>query len=524
MTSGARPEVEQRPKVESRIRGFLARWHLPLVLVLALLVRLPGLASRPLWYDEAFAVLFSAEGPAAMLRGTLEVEGGMAADVHPIFYYTLLWGWQNLVGNSPAAVRALSLILGIATVACGYGLSRSLFGRRTAAATAALLALSPFQVHYSQETRMYALLALVLTAATWVFLRALRSGQARDYAAFGVLAACAMYAHNLAFTYLVPLSLMPILQRRWRDALRTLAAGLGALVLYLPWLIQVPMQLARVRTAYWVEQPGAAALVRTLLVYVGGLPVEEWALPIVLACAILVTVIGMWGLVRNSGAPAGERVSGMWMLYLATAPVGVMFLVSLLQPVYLERALLPSGTIFLLWLGWALSGAGLARTFRLTGAGALLLAFVLGLAGFFSYRGFPYAPFDELTAYLRAHREPSEVILHSNKISAIPAVYYEPGLVQEYLADPPNSGSDTLARATQEVLGLLAEPDAAGAVGEAEGVWFVIFPREIEDYLALGLPGHPALAWLEARYSVERIEEFGELRAYHFIRPERVQE
>jgi hypothetical protein len=116
------------------------------------------------------------------------------------------------------------------------------------------------------------------------------------------------------------------------------------------------------------------------------------------------------------------------------------------------------------------------------------------------------------------------VILHSNKISAIPAAYVDPGLEQEYLADPPGSGSDTLALATQQVLGLLAEPDAARAVGEAEGVWFVIFPREIEDYVSLGFPEHPALAWLENRYSVERVEEFGELRVYHFVRPDRGQD
>ena len=520
MTRRAPPSVSDR----SRIGAFVLRWHLPLILLLALLVRLPGIVSRPLWYDEAFAVLFSSKGPAAMLRGTLEVEGGVAADVHPLLYYTLLWGWQNLVGASPAAVRALSLIFGLGTVVCGYGLSRRLFGGSPAATGALLLALSPFQVHYSQETRMYALLALLLTAAAWVFHRALRGGRTLDWAAFSVLAAAAMYTHNLAFTFLLPLSLIPVFQRRWREVLRTLAAGLVALALYLPWLIQVPMQLARVRSAYWVEQPGAASLVRTLLVYVGGLPVDSWALPVLLACAILVTAIGLWALVRSAGPPGEERSEAAWLAFLAFSPAAIMLLVSLLQPVYLERALLPSGVMFLLWLGWMVSRSALGRLFRGTGAGALLLAFAVGLWGFYTYRGFPYAPFADLTAYLRAHRGASEVVLHSNKISAIPASYYDPRLEQEYLADPPDSGSDTLARATQEVLGLLAMPDAPSAAGEAEGVWFVIFPREIDDYLALGYSVHPALEWLESRYSLEHVEPFGDLTVMHFTRAERIGE
>ena len=51
-------------------------------------------------------------------------------------------------------------------------------------------------------------------------------------------------------------------------------------------------------------------------------------------------------------------------------------------------------------------------------------------------------------------------------------------LEHRYLADPPGSGSDTLARATQQILGLFAEPEISAAVGDAAGVWFIVFPRE----------------------------------------------
>ena len=124
-----------------------------LVLLAALLVRLPTLFSRPLWYDEAFAVLFSAEGPRAMSYGTLLVDQGIAADVHPLGYYTLLWVWQAVAGVGPVAVRALSVILGLALVFLGYRLSRRLFQERIAIVAALMFALSPFQVHYSQGSK-----------------------------------------------------------------------------------------------------------------------------------------------------------------------------------------------------------------------------------------------------------------------------------------------------------------------------------------------------------------------------------
>jgi hypothetical protein len=175
--------------------------------------------------------------------------------------------------------------------------------------------------------------------------------------------------------------------------------------------------------------------------------------------------------------------------------------------------------IFLLWLGWVITCPAYGRIFRISASISLAVAFALGLFGFYSYRGFPHAPFSEVDASLRARRQQGEVILHSNKITAIPAAYYDSGLDQRYLADPAGSGSDTLALATQEVLGLIAHPDAASAVGEAAGVWFVVFPREIEEYRDLGVEQHPAVAWLEARYSLLSIEEFGELAVYHFVRP-----
>jgi hypothetical protein len=173
--------------------------------------------------------------------------------------------------------------------------------------------------------------------------------------------------------------------------------------------------------------------------------------------------------------------------------------------------------MFSLWLGWMITSPACGRIFRITAGVALAAAFAIGLFGFFTYRGFPYAPFDEVGASLSARRQPGEIILHSNKITAIPAAYYDSDLDQRYLADPPGSGSDTLALATQEVLGLIADPDAESAVGEAAGVWLVIFPREIEEYRGLGLEQHPALAWLEAHYALLSVEEFGELAVYHFV-------
>ena len=260
--------------VSSRTQEWLSAHAVLVVLFVGLLARLPTIMSRPLWYDEAFAVLFSAEGPRAMSYGTLVVDQGIAADVHPLGYYTLLWAWQAVAGGSPLAVRALSVVLGLVLVYLGYRLARKLFNERIATLAALALALSPFQVHYSQEVRMYALLAVLLLSATLVYWKALEEGSLRYWLAFAVLGAAAQYTHTLAGLFLIPLGLTPLWRRQWSNLGKTVLAGLLAILLYLPWLIYLPSQLSRVRWAYWIPRPGVAELVRTWLVFAAGLPVS----------------------------------------------------------------------------------------------------------------------------------------------------------------------------------------------------------------------------------------------------------
>jgi len=464
-------------------------------------------------------VMQSSKGLAAMLIGTLTVENGVAANVHPLLYHTLLWLWGRAIGTGPVSVRLLSVLLGLGVVVVGYLLARQLFADRVAALTGWALALSPFQVHYSQEARMYALLALLLLTATLVYWRAVHRGRTIHWLGFAFLAAAAQYTHNLAAVYLIPLCATAVVLRRWRQVLQTFGAGLLALVLYLPWLLHLPTQVARVQQSYWIGQPGLVELVRTLLVFVVGLPVPPWALSMAVFCAVFLVVMALVSTVRSQAVNPVLTRRAVWMAYLGVAPVGLMFLISLIQPVYLDRALLPAGAAFMIWIVWALDRKALASGLVYLGYAALGVSFAVGLYGFFSYRGFPYAPYQTMDRYLDGQLLPGEVILHSNKISAIPAMYYSPTLAQSFLADPPQSGSNTLSPATQEMLGIEAAVDVQSAVGEAEGVWFIIFPGEIQDYISAGAAQHPTLAWLEAHFSLDRVESFGDLLAYHFVRP-----
>ena len=501
----------------------------PLILLMTFGLRVVHLQTRSLWYDEGFAILYASLSPARMLYGTVTpVAGAGAADVHPLLYYFLLHGWMHLAGRSTLAVRFLSVVLGVITVALLWRLAEWCFGRRTGFAVGFLAAVNPFHVAYSQEARMYALLGLAAVAATWGLLRGL--GEARDsrhrpdsrkqgtrgerlvtkgriwgrwWGVYAVGAALTLYAHNLGAFTLLALHLLAVARREWWSRLPALIlADLVALALYSPWLIGVlPGQVGFVERGYWLTPPGMEEMVRAFLLPVITFyePAPLWVLGLGLfACLLLLAllVLRAWKMRSRAG----------WFLLLCWVPVVSLTLVSQWRPLYLERALLPSALLYLVAVGWLLVRGGLPRPLRL-GLAVLLAVSVAGSLGVhYTYARFPRPPFQDVVAYLEPRVGPADAVVHMNKLTYFPMHVYAPKSGDVFLADSPGSPQDTLAHPTQEALGVFATPTMAEAVGMARRVWVIYFQREVDEMQAVGMDP-PALLWLEGSFvKVEQVQ------------------
>ena len=136
------------------------------ILLLALSLRAYRLDAQSFWNDEGNAARLAERTVPLILAGA----GG---DIHPPGYYLLLHYWQAAVGLSEFALRYLSVITGVLTVALTYALGKRLFGPPVGLLAALLGAVSPLAVYYSQEARMYALLAALSAATTALLLRLL---------------------------------------------------------------------------------------------------------------------------------------------------------------------------------------------------------------------------------------------------------------------------------------------------------------------------------------------------------------
>lgn len=456
-----------------------------------------------------------------MVQGTIGSASDQAAEEHPLFYYTFLWGWMSLFGESPLAARSLSVLCGLGSVALIYLLGKDLFGKRFGLIVAGIIAISPFQIHYAQEVRMYALMTFLLVGATYALLKGMQKRRWGWWLLFAVCSALAQYSHNLAVFYLIPLAFTPLLFKDWRSLLAVSLSGLGALLLYIPWIVRIPAQFAKIRGKFWIERPSPARLISTLLSFVTNLPVPDNWLTVALFVTFFVVALGLWQTFRALRAWRQENADvwrGLWLLYLAFVPPIFLFLFSQWQPVYIERALLPSGAIFFMWLGWAFSRTGMPKPMEILAYSLLIGGMVLGILNHVTYSGFPYAPYAELDEFLMENSSKDDLILHSNKLTMLPMIYYDKDLPQHYLADPPGSGADTLAPATQEVLGLIAEQDIDATVGNAQRVWLVIFERAIEEYQNLGHSTHPQIQWLNNHFKLWEISNWADLRLYEFVK------
>jgi mannosyltransferase len=194
------------------------RLLLAFITLIGAVLRLHSLAVRSLWIDEAASVSFASLAWKPFIKVLWGYQGNMA------LYYFLLHEWIHL-GDSEFAVRSLSVLLGVLTISAVYLLAARLFDRPTGLISASLLAVHSFHIHWSQETRAYSLLILLLVLTTYALVAALESSKLSYWLVFSVLAALCVYAHIFALLVLTAHALAIIFPKPFRVELPTVVAS-----------------------------------------------------------------------------------------------------------------------------------------------------------------------------------------------------------------------------------------------------------------------------------------------------------
>jgi mannosyltransferase len=289
--------------------------------VLGAALRFPTLDRQSFWLDELVTVDLLHRGLGDVLAEIPRTEAT------PFVYYVIAWLWGSVFGLGEVGLRSLSALAGTATILVAYGAGRVLVSRRAGLVAAALVAVNPFLVWYSQEARSYALLTLLAAGSVLAFGHALR-GSPSALAAWAGVSALAIATHYFA-VFLVAAEAIWLLVRLRASRPVVLASLLpGATV-----LAHVPLVLAQ-------RGNGEAVAGSSLVARVAGIPknlVVGYSFPaeaLGSAVAALLLLVGVALVVRL--APGERRralVAGSLALATTLIPVvlaiaGVDFLVA----------------------------------------------------------------------------------------------------------------------------------------------------------------------------------------------------
>ena len=398
--------------IRSRVRGNDAEWPdrrtayilLAAIVLIAALLRVPTLATQSLWLDEVASYLQARGGFVEMIQATAE-------DNYPPLHNVVLWLSIKLFGEGEWALRVPSAIAGILNVAAIYWVGTIVGGRRTGLIAALLLAVSAFHLFYSQEARMYALLALTATLFAGSMIAYLsRPGLA--WAAAAVLGGTALvYSHPyglLTWGAVAAGAGFAVLRAGRLWPLAAVAAIQACIALaFTPWALIMVGRAQAVASGFWILTPTPASV----------LDLFEELLSAQLGLIAVGVIVGGW--------VADRWRAGYWIVVAwAVLPFVLALAVSLwVQPILLSRyciAILPA--LFIL------AAQGFSRLVEHRSAFAAL-ALGLVMAGVYGiYAGSPLVREDwrGVAAWLDAEMAADDCIVVSKATVRSPLHYYRP--------------------------------------------------------------------------------------------------
>jgi hypothetical protein len=458
------------------------------LLLVAAGLRLHHLGTQSFWNDEGNAYVQA-------LRTAPDIWDNAARDIHPPGYYALLAGWRLVVGENETALRFLSTLASLISIAFTYALGKRLFASGVGFAAALLVALNTFNIYYAQEARMYALLAMWAAIGMWAFIGFARRPGWRWGLALALANAAGLwtqYAYAFVMIAQGVLMLIWLVAELRRHGLATFAWALGnyvitsllTIALYVPWL---PIAFAQITS--WPSTGDPVPLGEALNVVLGWLLfgiTYAYTAPGSYAIALFLLLFGLFALPNRSRGWWATLVPVGWVL----VTLAVFFGFQLLRPQNL-KLLIPAQIAAALWLArglwvlWTLAEhehimqplrgfqrsairATLFRVAAAAGGAWLIFNLIAGLAPLHEDPAFQRADYRGIARDITsAVRDGDAIVLDAPNQQEVFNYYYE-GPAPVYALPPGLGGDDEATRAA--VREIIAAHDRAFVVfwGEAE--------------------------------------------------------
>ena len=474
-------------------RGRLGTWGGLLLIASALALRLTAIGRESMWFDEAVSYLTARLSLTDILTNAVQSS-------HPPLYYLLLHFWLCLLPRAEVTARLLGVLWNLALVPIVYKLSRELFvERRVAWCAALMIVVSPFQILYSHEVRMYTQVMSLAGAGALAYLRAIRSGDWRWWATFCLLSVAAVYTHVFAALALMAVGLHALLGRRRRALLMTVLIGAGVAASLLPWLYELTREahkeLGSLRPLAQASELNPIKPLAALSFLLFG-PSSN---PYYSAPSLFLTLAGLIVLPLEARK---ARPGGLLLPALVVACViGLPTAFYLIHPFFLpERTMAVAAPFITIMAAWG--------TTRLRSPLPYLLAAALLLMGWGSWHylsdGHVKPPYREAMWVVAQGRKAGDIVVHTSDGSYLPALCYVNWPDHVLLAGDPDPRKPP---AVYRLLGgEVWSREQVSAAGER--VWLVVALEHSWDWQ------RAQVRYFTTHYEVLSVYDIGKIKVY----------
>lgn len=366
-------------------------WFLLVGLAVFTVLSLVTITKSSFWFDEAF-------GAYLIKYNFIDIFRYTATDVHPPLFYWLLKLWSMLFGNGELALRSMSVFFGAIAIFFGYVLTNKLFNKTAARISLMFMTVAPMFIRYSQEARMYTLVAAIALGATVALIYALKSKKKWPWVLYGVLVALGMWVHYFA-------AIVWIAHWLWRaDNIRRTAkkgefwskflskewklAHYVAIVVFLPWLPMFIGQSLVVQIAgFWIPPvtPGTLLNFLTNIVYYLDLNETKGWLTLGFMTALIFIIVLSVKVYKS--LIKSEKESYRLVMSLAFLPAITLFLVSMpARSVFVDRYLIASALGIAIFIGVTLTYGYKFLRIRWRYVATIFIALLMSFGAYNVYR------------------------------------------------------------------------------------------------------------------------------------------
>lgn len=296
----------------------------------------------------------------------------VAQDVHVPLYHVILHFWQLYFGHSVTTIRLLSLLFFLVTIPLFYVLSRQVLTRGWGLFATVIFSFLPFMDWYSNEARMYTLLALMATMSQIYFLRIMQ--RKKGWTGYGITAVVGAYAHYFFSFNLITQGIFYLINRKRFAAgsfKRFVLVALLVIAALAPWLIYFFSLGAGKNTSPMLIRPSTVDFFNAFSQFFFGFQ-NDYLNTILVSCWPLLVLVAFFAIKR------GQRLT-LELSYIITAafvPVIIAYLLSFVaSPFFLSRYMISSVGPLIILMVWLISHYG--RKLSVVASGLILVTLVL---------------------------------------------------------------------------------------------------------------------------------------------------